>query len=474
MTVLRVAHLTVTYPNGHRGLDDLSFSVEAGERRAVVGRSGSGKSTLVLAILGLLPPGTRVTGSILVDGHELVGADEATLRRLRGPVIGYVPQDPFAATDPLRTVGHHVGEAWRAHRRRPPAGAVAEGLAAVEIDDAARRAGHRPHQWSGGMLQRATLVAATAHAPRLTLADEPTSALDAELADDMLHALRRRGGALLLISHDLALVARHTEHVLVLAGGRAVEQGPAARLLAAPAAPETAELVAAAAPPPARTRTSRREGPVVAEVREVSRRYGTVTAVDGVSLTVSAGEVVGIVGRSGSGKSTLARIVAGLEAPDTGASSLREAAARRPGHVMPIFQDPVASLDRRWPLWRTLAEPRRARGERLDRTRARTLAVEALDGVGLTGIDVARRPGSLSVGQAQRVAIARALLARPALLIADEPTASLDVAAAAAITALLRGLADAGTAVLVVSHDRPRLAGYADRVLVMSGGRLDG
>ncbi|MFC5993229.1 ABC transporter ATP-binding protein [Pseudonocardia hispaniensis] len=482
MTPLVVQDLTVTYPNGHRALTDVALTVRGGERCALVGRSGSGKTTLVRAILGLLPAGTRTTGSIRVDGREVLGAPEHTLRRLRGLLVGYVPQDPFAACDPLRTVGHHVAEAWTAHGRTPPTGAIGAALGAVGIADAARRARHHPHQWSGGMLQRATLVAGTAHTPVLTLADEPTSALDTELADEALDLLRRCCGALLLISHDLALVARHAESVLVLAEGRVVERGPAATVLHTPTAAETRRLVAAATPPPRRVIPSDRSGPVVAQVRGVSRRYGrgpgAVTALDDVSLTLTAGEVVGVVGRSGSGKSTLARIVGGMERPDTGTVHLdgRDAwsgrRTLRAGFVMPIFQDPVASLDRRWALWRTLTEPLLARGERHPRARRRELARQALDRVGLTEIDVDRLPASLSVGQAQRVAIARAIVARPALLIADEPTASLDVAAAAEITTLLRAVADDGAALLVVSHDQQRLAGYADRIATMTTGRL--
>ena len=478
MTPLVVDELTVTYPNGHRALDRMSLQVGEGERWAVVGRSGSGKTTLVRTILGLLPAGSTTSGSVRVDGREVLGASEAALREIRGLVVGYVPQDPFAACDPLRTVGHHVGEAWMAHGRTPPAGAVTGALSGVGIDDAGQRAAQHPHQWSGGMLQRATLVAGTAHSPALTIADEPTSALDAELADEVLDLVRRTSGALLLISHDLALVSRHTDSVLVLADGRVVERGPAATLLRSPSAAETAELVAASTPAPRQARCLDGQERTVAEVRAVGKRYGTVRAVDGVTLAVAAGEVVGIVGRSGSGKSTLARLLGGIERPDCGSVLLdgRDAwngrRTLRPGFVMPVFQDPVASLDRRWSLWRTLTEPLLGRGERLSRARRRVLAAQVLARVGLEDVDVDRTPGSLSVGQAQRVAIARALVAEPALLIADEPTASLDVAATATITDLLRGIADDGAALLVVSHDRARLESYADRVLTMHAGRL--
>ncbi|MGE0838582.1 ABC transporter ATP-binding protein [Pseudonocardia sp.] len=477
---LEIADLTVVYPNGLRALDSVCLRLDADERAAVVGRSGSGKTSLVRAVLGLLPPGTRTSGTIRVAGRDVLGLPERELRALRGKVIGYVPQDPFAACDPLRTVGHHIDETWRAHRERPPAGAATAALTATGIDDAGARLRQHPHQWSGGMLQRATLVAATAHTPTLTLADEPTSALDAHLADEVLDAITAACGALLLISHDLSLVARHADTLVVLDSGRVVEHGAAAQVLTRPDSDRTRHLLAAATVPARAHRPNR--GAPVAEASDVSRRYrlpgGTVTAVDGATLTVRTGEIVGVTGPSGSGKSTLARIVAGMEHPDTGTVRLdgRDTSApgpRRPGLVMPVFQDPVSSLDHRWPLWRTLTEPGRARGERPSRARAQALAADALDRVGLGDIDPRRLPGTLSVGQAQRVAIARALAARPRLLVADEPTASLDVTTATEITTLLRTVADAGTAVLVVSHDVPRLHSYADRVLVMSRGRLD-
>ena len=477
MTPLVVDELTVTYPNGHRALHRVCLRVGEGERWAVVGRSGSGKTTLVQAILGLLPAGSTTSGSVRVDGREVLGAPEAELRALRGQVVGYVPQNPFAACDPLRTVAHHVREAWTSHGRTPPDGAVATALGRVGIEDAGRRAAQYPHQWSGGMLQRATLVAGTAHTPAVTIADEPTSALDAELAEEVLALVRRTCGALLLISHDLALVGRHTDAVAILAAGQVVESGPTTSLLRTPTTAEAAALVAASAPAPRRT-AAPRGGRTVAEVRDVAKRYGAVRAVDRVSLRIAAGEAVGIVGRSGSGKSTLARLVGGIERPDGGSVHLdgRDAwngrRRLRPGFVMPVFQDPVASLDRRWALWRTLTEPLIPRGERPSRAERRKRAARALARVGLDDVDVDRLPGSLSVGQAQRVAIARALVAEPALLIADEPTASLDVAAAAAITDLLRGLVDSGTALLVVSHDRVRLESFADRVLTMRAGRL--
>lgn len=485
---LQVRGLTVTYPNGFVALTGVDLVVPAGGRVGVVGTSGCGKSTLLRSVLGLLPPGAQVTGSVHVDGREVTGRTERDLRARRGVEIGYVAQDPFAACDPLHRVERHVTEAWTAHRLRPPEGEVVRRLAGVGIPDPARRGRQYPHQWSGGMLQRATTVAATAHAPLLTLADEPTSALDAELSDDVLALLRRTCRALVLVSHDLTLVARHTEEVVVLDSGRVIERGPAAHVLGTPRHDRTRALVTASTPQPrAGLRLRKTARPPAVRLTRAGRSYpgsgGPVPAVREVDLQVRPGEVVGVVGRSGSGKSTLLRLAAGLERPDTGWVELggtdawprgrrRHAVRPRPGWAMPVFQDPVASLDRRWSLWRTVTEPLVLAGARLSRARRRVRAAEELAAVGLGDIDVDRLPGTLSVGQCQRVAVARALIAGPALLVADEPTASLDVAAATAVATLLRGAADAGAAVLVVSHDEPRLASYADRLVRMTEGIL--
>ncbi|GAA0634712.1 ABC transporter ATP-binding protein [Sporichthya brevicatena] len=484
---LQVETLTVRHSNGHLALDGVELTVPAGARIGVVGASGCGKTTLLRAVLGLLPPAAEVTGRILVGGRDVLALSTRERRALLGPVIGYVAQDPFAACDPLRSVRHHVGEAWTAHGRRPPPGAIVDALARVGIPAPQVRAGQRPYQWSGGMLQRATTVAATAHGPLLTLADEPTSALDADLADDALELLVRTSSALLLVSHDLALVARHTDHIVVLSDGQIVEENLSHTLLCSPVHNVTRALVRAARPRPLSPLPARPDAPAVARVHQARRSYrvgpATTTAVDGVCLRVRAGEVVGIVGASGSGKSTLLRIVAGMERPDAGTVLLgdtpvwgrsRAPQTPRPGYVMPVFQNPVSSLDARWSIWRSVTEPLVLRGARLSRTQRRDRARAELAAVGLDGLDVDRLPGSLSVGQCQRVAVVRALIAEPALVVADEPTASLDVEAAATVAAYLRSAADRGVGVLVVSHDEPRLRSYADRVLRMREGKLCG
>lgn len=243
--VLTVDGLSVVYGNGAEAVRGVSFAVDDGECVALVGESGCGKTTVARTILGLLPRRAQATGSVRVRDNEIVGAPRRVLRDLRGSEVGYVAQDPYAACDPLRSVGHHVGEAWTAKGVRPPNGEIAARLTALGIDHAERRAKGRPHQWSGGMLQRATIVAANVHRPVLTVADEPTSALDADRSDGVLEALREASNALLLVSHDLSLVARHADRVEVMYHGRIVETGVTSGVIGGARHPYTRALIAA-------------------------------------------------------------------------------------------------------------------------------------------------------------------------------------------------------------------------------------
>lgn len=249
---LAVRSLDVVYADGSWALRGVDVDVPSGSCLGVVGESGCGKSTLARALLGLLPSGTEVRGSARVAGVELVGRSERELRRVRGRLVGLVGQDPYGSCNPLLRVGRNVAEAWSALRRRPRRDHVVERLAALGIDDASIAATRHPHQWSGGMLQRASIVAATAHRPALLVADEPTSALDAHLADRVVTALIDAATTTVLVSHDLRLIGRHADHVAVLYGGRLVEHGPAADVVDRPGHPYTRALLAAIPQPGAR------------------------------------------------------------------------------------------------------------------------------------------------------------------------------------------------------------------------------
>lgn len=489
--VISFENVTITYPNGTCAVRGVSFTVGEGESLALVGESGSGKTTLARATLGLLPAGTRINGSIRVCGTEIVGASAQELRNLRGLIVGFVAQDPFAACNPLDRVRDHVAEAWRAHGMRPPDEAITTALESLGIGDAAKVARKYPHQWSGGMLQRATIAAANAHHPKLIVADEPTSALDSDRADAVLAALRSTGAAVLLVSHDVSIVGRHADRIAVCQTGRIVEIGEAATVLRRPQHPYTISLLNAvpragerlSAPFDARAETA-------LEAKEVSRVYGKATgivrAVVKAGLRVRRGEIVGIYGPSGCGKSTLLRVLATIEMPTAGTVNLGGAratkegtkslnVAARDGFVMPVFQDPVSSLDRRWPIWRIITEPLMAKHRKNHPSRAarREIARARLAEVGLAQVELEARPGELSVGQCQRVSIARALVAEPALIVADEPTSALDASTSAIVLRLLAAIAESGVAIVIVSHDRAMLNALCHRVLSMRDGVLE-
>ena len=489
--VIEFENVTITYANGFCAARNISFEIKAGECLSIVGESGSGKTTLARAALGLLPETAKISGSIRVGETEIVGASNRTLRSLRGLVVGFVAQDPFAACNPLACVGTHVAEAWRVHGFEPPENSIVDLLEKLGIENAPIRARKYPHEWSGGMLQRATIAAATAHRPQLIIADEPTSALDASRADSILTILRSTGAAVLLISHDINLVARHAHRIAVCYGGQIVEINRAAEVLERPQHPYTIGLLNAAAPREDEKLFSAVEtkADVVLEAENLSRVYGhgadSVSAVLRADLQVRRGEIVGIYGNSGSGKSTLLRLLATIETPSSGTVSLCGAVTSgenrrllskkmRNGFVMPIFQDPIGSLDRRWAIWRSVTEPLMAahRKKRPTRRERRQIAREIFAEVGLSEVNLDAKPFELSVGQCQRVSVARALVAEPKLLVADEPTSALDVSVSATILRLLARIAQKGTAIIIVSHDEPMLNSFCHRVLRMHEGVL--
>ena len=492
--LLQVERLSLTL-DGRPLLQDLSLTLQAGEVLGLVGASGSGKSLTALALMGLLPEGARLSGSLRLDGKDLLSLSEARWNALRGQRLGLVFQEPMSALNPLMSIGAQLAEALRLHRpmsRREAWEQARAALGRVGLGDDDAGARRHPHQLSGGQRQRVVIAIALAHQPHLLIADEPTTALDVTTQAQILALLtglaREQGCALLLVTHDLALVAQAADRVAVLQQGRLVEQGEARALLSRPQHPATQALLAQAELPPARAAAATGGEPLL-QVQDLSRDYTlggglwrrpTIRrALDSVSLTVHRGERVGLVGESGSGKSTLLRAVLGLERPQAGRITLAgqpwgagdERALRR--RVQIVFQDPYGSLDPRWPAWRLVAEPLHLREQPPSPADARALAEHWLERVGLGAAVAERRAHQFSGGQRQRLALARALIIEPELLVLDEAVSALDAAVRAQILTLLDQLCrEQGTATLFVSHDLAVMRAATDRLYVLQQGRI--
>ncbi|MFG2896726.1 dipeptide ABC transporter ATP-binding protein [Streptomyces zaomyceticus] len=497
--LVEVRDLTVEFARSGdpvRAVDGLSFTLGEGRALALVGESGSGKSTVAGALLGLhRGTGANVGGSVRVGGIDVGTAGAGELRRLRGGVAAMVFQDPLSALDPYYAVGDQIAEVYRVHAggsRRAARARAVEVLGRVGIADAARRSRSRPHEFSGGMRQRALLAMALACEPRLLVADEPTTALDVTVQAqilDLLHELRRETGtALLLVTHDVGVAAESVDEVLVMRAGRQIERGPVENVLGAPAEPYTRGLLAAVPrlDGPVRAPEERAaQGEPLLEALDLRKEFGrggrTVTAVEGASLAVHAGETLGVVGESGSGKSTLGRMLVRLLDPtsgrlryggtEIGALPERELRHRR-RELQMVFQDPVASLNPRRSVGESIADPLRVAGER-DETRIRARVRELLDRVGLEPDRYEAYPHEFSGGQRQRVGIARALAAEPRLIVCDEPVSALDVTTQAQVTALLAELqAELGLGLVFIAHDLAVVRQVGDRVAVMRAGRI--
>ncbi|MFE7517008.1 dipeptide ABC transporter ATP-binding protein [Streptomyces sp. NPDC057540] len=494
--LVEVSDLTVEFEReagAVRAVDGLSFTLGEGRALALVGESGSGKSTVAGALLGLhRGTGARVGGTVRVGGIDVAGAGPAELRRLRGGVAAMVFQDPLSALDPYHAVGDQIAEVHRIHHpvsRKAARARAVEVLGRVGIPDAARRSRSRPHEFSGGMRQRALLAMALACEPQLLVADEPTTALDVTVQAqilDLLHELRRETGtALLLVTHDVGVAAESVDEVLVMRDGREVERGPVAGVLNAPSAPYTRALLSAVPRLDGPARTAAGKGEVLLEAvglrKEFGRGKSAVTAVDDASLTVRAGETLGVVGESGSGKTTLGRMLVRLLDPTGGElryggteiGSLSERGLRPyRRELQMVFQDPVASLNPRRSVGESIADPLRVAGER-DETRIRGRVRELLDRVGLDPDRYGAYPHEFSGGQRQRVGIARALAAEPRLIVCDEPVSALDVTTQAQVTALLAELqGELGLGLVFIAHDLAVVRQVSDRVAVMRAGRI--
>ncbi len=484
MSLVQVTDLTVEFGD-LRAVDGLTFTLEQGAALALVGESGSGKSTVASALLGLhRGTGARVRGSVEVAGVDVQQASDDELRRLRGAKAAMVFQDPLSSLDPYYAIGDQIAEVYRVHTRvsrRTARARAVEVLDRVGIPDAVRRSRSRPHEFSGGMRQRALIAMALACEPGLLIADEPTTALDVTVQAqilDLLHTLRQETGmGLLLVTHDVGVAAESVDDVLVMRHGRAVEHGPVDAVLGAPAEAYTRDLLAAVPRVDAPRAPSGAAGDVVLEAKGLRREFGrgkkAFAAVDDVSLTVHRGETLGVVGESGSGKTTLGRMLVGLLEPTAGE-------VRHDGHtrvgvdpaVQMVFQDPVSSLNPRRSVGESIADPLRARGER-DERRIRGRVAELLERVGLEGAHYDRYPHEFSGGQRQRVGIARALAADPRVIVCDEPVSALDVTTQAQVVALLGELQrELGLALVFVAHDLAVVRQVSDRVAVMRRGRI--
>ncbi len=520
---LTITDLTVEFPTRRRlftAVDDATLTVEPGEIHGLVGESGAGKSTIGAAILGLLDkPGRIASGTIRLGEQEISGLDRAAMRALRGRRISMIFQDPLTSLNPLFTVGEQLVETMVLHLKISAAEAKRRAIALLDrvgIPKPAVRFSQYPHQFSGGMRQRVVIALALCPDPEIIIADEPTTALDVSVQAQILELIRElateRQVGVILITHDMGVIAETTDRVTVMYDGKIVETGPTPQVLGHPTHEYTKSLIAAVPRPDLKLdrfphisyggrdavfkiedlardwpRQEVGEGPLI-EVKNITKRFlekgslipsrrSYMTAVDGVSFEIRPGEVFGLVGESGSGKSTIARMIAGLYRLDGGdvtfrGNSISTSLETFRRNVQMIFQDPYSSLNPRFRVDRIVAEPALHLGV-IPRGRVKARVGELLDRVGLGAEAGLKYPHEFSGGQRQRISIARALATQPSFLICDEPTSALDVSIQAQILNILKDLQDhLGLTMLFISHDLPVVRQMCDRVGVLKNGQL--
>ena len=498
--LLEVVDLSVVI-GAVRIVKNVSLDVRAGEILGLVGASGSGKSMTALGIMRLLPLRASSTGITRLNGATLSAKSEAEMRAVRGRDIGMVFQEPMSALNPLMRIGDQVAETVRSHRR--VSRAEAQGLARDALDLVGLRGeqgalDRLPYELSGGQRQRVAIAMAMVLSPQLLIADEPTTALDVITQAQVLLLLqgmvRTRNMGMILVTHDLAVIAQLADRVAVMHEGEIVEQATAAEILQRPRNAYSAALLAASLLKPKRAEQRRTDAPpTILQVRGVVREYprrrtslwhpaAPLRAVDGVSLSVRAGETVGLVGESGSGKSSLLRVILALEQAQAGdvrlfgetLSGARGATlSRLRRSIQVVFQDPYGSFDPRWTVERLIGEPFFLLDSPPSNAERRRKVAMVLEQVGLSPADAQRLPREFSGGERQRIAIARALITEPAMIAFDEAVSALDILIRAQVLALLADLAERlKVAYLFVSHDLQVIRAIADRVYVMQQGRI--